>query len=125
MNYDHFPCSKNANKQILLHVAAAGGHINIIKMLIDAQANISAKDSDWNTPLHIAAKYGRVEAVKYLMQIADEQQAKAEAENKDRKQNGKASDGDDEAVDKDEYLLGVDYTYLDEVILNGQRYNTV
>ena len=57
------------NKQTLLHVAAAGGHVKIIEMLIDAQADIAAKDIENRTPLHLAARNGRLEAVRCLMQI--------------------------------------------------------
>lgn len=90
-------------------------------MLVYARANTSARDGDWNTPLHLAAKYGRVEAVKYLMQVADELQA----EKNDGKQNRGATDGDLKAIDEEEEYnpFGRDYSFLDEAILNGQRYS--
>ena len=56
--------SKNNSKETLLHVAATGGHVDIIKMLVNAQVNISARDHNWNTPLHLAAKHGKGESCK-------------------------------------------------------------
>ena len=112
--------SKNKYKETLLHVAATGGHIDIIKMLVNAQGNISARDHDGNTPLHLAAKYGRAKAVKYLMQVTDEQQERSNAEKKHRR---KDTGGKLEALDDEEnYTVFVrNYSYLDEAILSGQR----
>ena len=84
-----------------MHAAAIGGNVDIIKMLVNAQGNIYAKDDDWNTPLHLAAKYGRAEAVKYLIQLMDELQS--------------------EVVDEEAVLIK-DTSYFDEAILSGQRY---
>ena len=114
--------SKNKHKQTLLHVAATGGHVDIIKMLVNAQVNISARDDNWNTPLHLAAKHGKVKAVKYLMQVTDEQQERSIAEKEHRKRRRKDTGGEMEAVDEPEYE---DYSYLDEAILSGQRYNII
>jgi ankyrin repeat protein len=50
-----------------LHIAAVGGHTDIIETLLDWRANIHAKDTDGNTPLHVAAKYHRASsAIKLL-----------------------------------------------------------
>ena len=98
-----------------MHVAAAGGHVDIIKMLVHGQGNVFARDSSSRTPLHLAAKHGRVEAVKYLML-----QTKAEAEEKDRKWKRKFVD---EFEEKEVDAADPDWvTYLDDAILNGQRY---
>ena len=118
--------SKNKYKQTLLHVAATGGHVDIIKMLVNAQVNISARDDNWNTPLHLAAKHGKVKAVKYLMQVTDEQQERSNADKKHRKRRRKDTGGEMEAVDEPEYnIFGKDYSYFDEAILSGQRYNII
>ena len=50
--------------------------MKIIEMLIDAQANIAAKDIANKTPLHLAARNGRVEAVRFLMEITCDQAKK-------------------------------------------------
>ena len=68
----------------------------------------------------MAAKQGRVEAVKHLMQIAAELQAKAKV--RDR-QNRKAADKDNKVTDEDErFNYKRHHSYLDVAILNGQRY---
>ena len=94
-------------------------------MLLHGQADIFARDGNFDTPLHLAAKCGRVEAVKYLMQIADELQTKARAEKLKtlRKRKRKSADGDHETDDHD--LFRRRKTYLDRAILNGQRYNNI
>ena len=103
-----------------MHVAAANGHIDIIKMLVDAEASISAKNYLKRTPLHLAARYGRVEAVKYLMQVTVEQAQKSKSEKKINGESDEAVNEDNEAVDEHEDWETE--TYLDEAILNGQRY---
>ncbi len=105
--------------------------MQIIEMLIDAKVNVSAKDANLNTPLHCAARNGRVEVVRYLMNIAyDSGLANKAAENADKKVNENAgrwrgrdrkkkrrnADTDDSDEDKDE-----EKSYLDEAILHGQR----
>jgi ankyrin repeat protein len=60
--------------------------MQIIEMLIDAQANVSAKDENLQTPLHCAARNGRVEAVRRLMDVVYEQAIKA-SENANKKVN--------------------------------------
>lgn len=71
-----------------MHIAAAGGYMQIIEMLINAQANLSAKDADNQTPLHYAARNGRVEAVRRLMDVAHDQAIKA-AEDRQRAKDKK------------------------------------
>lgn len=39
-------------------------------MLVDAQAHIDSRNNDtWRVPLHEAASYGNLEAVKYLLEL--------------------------------------------------------
>ena len=123
----------NRNQQTLLHIAAAGGYTQIIEMLISTEANVTAKDANHRTPLHCAAKNGRVVAVKRLMEVAyDQANKKAEsADKKVAKNVGRSrvkrkkwnagifgKDGDSDEEDND---LGQGPTYLDEAILFGQR----
>ena len=104
----------------LLDVAAAGGDIDIIKMLLNAQANIFAKDGYWEMPLRLAVRYERMEALKYLMQFVAELQAKAKAENGEAAAN--EEEEDDIPIDEIESLKSTsDVTYLDEAIMNNQR----
>ncbi|WCR59442.1 MAG: Phosphocholine transferase AnkX [Wolbachia endosymbiont of Ctenocephalides felis wCfeF] len=52
--------------QTPLHIAAENGWLNIVKYLIDKDANINAKGEYGWTPLHIAAKNGKLDMIKYL-----------------------------------------------------------
>ena len=61
----------NINENIkALHYAAMGGHIKIIKSLLEAGFDINATAS-WNrnsTPMHVAAEYGQHEALTILIE---------------------------------------------------------
>lgn len=50
-----------------LHYAATGGHLVIIRLLLDNRAYIDASAPNGNTPLMMAAKYGTDDAVKMLL----------------------------------------------------------
>lgn len=50
-----------------LHYAATGGHVEIMKQLLDASAFIDAQSPNKTTPLMMAAMYGSSAAVKLLL----------------------------------------------------------
>jgi ankyrin repeat protein len=50
-----------------LHYAATGGHVAIMKQLLDKYAFIDAQSPNGTTPLMMAAMYGTTEAVKLLL----------------------------------------------------------
>lgn len=50
-----------------LHAAVAAGRVDCVRMLIEAGADIEAKNVYGNTPLHIACLNGHVEAVAELI----------------------------------------------------------
>ncbi len=50
-----------------LHYAATGGHLKIMKMLLDAYAFIDAQSPNGTTPLMMAARYGSPQAVRLLL----------------------------------------------------------
>ncbi len=50
-----------------LHYAASGGHVAIMKQLLDNYAFIDAQSPNGTTPLMMAAMYGSTEAVKLLL----------------------------------------------------------
>jgi ankyrin repeat protein len=49
-----------------LHLASMFGHIQVVKVLLDAGADTGVKDEDLNTPLHMAVMGNHVEIVKAL-----------------------------------------------------------
>lgn len=57
-----------------MHSAASGGNVEVIDILKDADAKLlSTEDCRQKTPLHLAAKYGKLEAVEHLMCAFDGQ----------------------------------------------------
>ena len=53
--------------QLLLHLAAQGGHKEIAELLIAAGADVNAKNKYGTTPLHKAAFYGHKEIAELLI----------------------------------------------------------
>uniref|UniRef100_A0A803XV01 CASK interacting protein 2 n=1 Tax=Meleagris gallopavo TaxID=9103 RepID=A0A803XV01_MELGA len=53
-----------------LHHAALGGSLDLISLLLEAQATVDIKDSNGMRPLHYAAWQGRVEPVRLLLRAA-------------------------------------------------------
>ncbi|XP_055993846.1 caskin-2 [Sorex fumeus] len=53
-----------------LHHAALGGSLELITLLLDAQATVDIKDSNGMRPLHYAAWQGRLEPVRLLLRAA-------------------------------------------------------
>ena len=51
----------------MMHLAAAGGHVEVLKTLTNEHAKIHVKNKNLETPLHLAAKNGHKAAVEYLM----------------------------------------------------------
>ena len=46
-----------------IHLAAAGGHGEMILLLISVKVPLLHEDKDGNTPLHLAAKHGRLNII--------------------------------------------------------------
>lgn len=59
--------SQNSLRNMPLHAAVAGGHVEVALMLIERGADVRAADSGGHTPLHIAAEAGYVPIVKALL----------------------------------------------------------
>lgn len=51
-----------------LHYAATGGHVDVIRLLLDESAYIDAESPNGSTPLMMAAGYGSISAVKWLLE---------------------------------------------------------
>jgi len=50
-----------------LHLAAAHGHVDCVKLLLERNANKEQQDSELWTPLHYASCFGRLKVVKWLV----------------------------------------------------------
>lgn len=59
-------CDKKGNTP--LHLACMGGNTDIVKELIEKEANTNATNEEKRTPVHTAAKYGSVDVVKLLIE---------------------------------------------------------
>ena len=57
----------NSNGQIALHYASTHNHLQIIKILIDNNANVNLKDKIGMTPLHLTSLGGHKEATKIII----------------------------------------------------------
>ena len=51
-----------------LHYAATGGHVQVIRLLLDQHAYIDAASPNGSTPLMMAAMYGSADSVKLLLE---------------------------------------------------------
>jgi len=60
--------SKNPMQVMPLHSAAAGQHVQIARMLLEAGAPVNAAQQDGFTPLHAAAQNGQVDMVRLLLE---------------------------------------------------------
>ncbi len=63
LNINH----QNTQGMTALHWAAAQGHNNIVKLLLDFGANVNLQNAEGNTPLHLAARNGNLSVVKLLL----------------------------------------------------------
>ena len=57
---------KDYDKRSPIHYACAGGNLNIIRMLYDAEYDLNAQDVDGLLPSHFSAITGTVDSMKYL-----------------------------------------------------------
>jgi len=63
-----------------LHLAAERGHIEVMKSLLAAGADVLAKDDDHWTPLHFAARDGRKDAAALLLENHADVNARAKSD---------------------------------------------
>ena len=66
---------KDADGLTPLHIAVTAGHFNAVSLLLDAQADATARNDQLNTPLHLAAMHGHTRILQHLI---DRTKGKAE-----------------------------------------------
>ena len=54
------------NDSTALHLAAAGGHGQVVKALLDAGATPTDENGEGNTAVHLAAKHGHIAVLDVL-----------------------------------------------------------
>jgi len=67
---------QNPNRQTLLHIAAGSGYAKAVKLLLDNNANIDARDLLGGTPLHRAVQNGHVDVAKILIEYGADIEAR-------------------------------------------------
>ncbi|MHB9148025.1 MAG: ankyrin repeat domain-containing protein [Candidatus Amoebophilus sp.] len=68
--------TSSLSEKPLLHFAAEGGNVALVKLLLHQGASIRDRDDSGETPFHIAAREGHLEVIKLLLQ--KEQQGQQE-----------------------------------------------
>ncbi|MFA5119028.1 MAG: ankyrin repeat domain-containing protein [Candidatus Omnitrophota bacterium] len=66
-NKDKDVDEKMKHGRTVLHAASESGHLEIVKLLVDAGADMNISANSGMTPLHLAAKYGYPEVVKFFI----------------------------------------------------------
>lgn len=56
-----------------LHAAASAGRVDLIRLYVKYGDDINAINSEGQTPLHLAYKYGKTEAVAVLIELHADQ----------------------------------------------------
>jgi uncharacterized protein len=64
---DVLQAARNAMRVQALHAAAAGRHLEVVKLLVAAGAPVNAPQQDGWTPLHAAVEHGDLEMTRYLL----------------------------------------------------------
>jgi ankyrin repeat protein len=70
--------SRNGMGVTPLHSAAAGRHLEIARLLVDAGADVNARSGEGFTPLHSAAQNGQAELVRLLLNYGADPHAAAD-----------------------------------------------
>ncbi|XP_062595086.1 putative ankyrin repeat protein RF_0381 [Saccostrea cucullata] len=66
-NYPHLLDVKDKSSNTVLHDAASGGNVQIVKLLIEKKMNINSLQGDGKTILHQCCRLGEMEMCEYLV----------------------------------------------------------
>ena len=55
------------NGNFPLHIAAQNGHFDLVKLLLEREADVNCLNNKANTPLHMSLSYDYIEVSEYLM----------------------------------------------------------
>nr|XP_053654673.1 putative ankyrin repeat protein RF_0381 [Cherax quadricarinatus] len=66
-SYYYMELEHEINSVTALHIAAAEGYDDCVKMLLDAGADVNCQDDDGRTPLHYAAENNNADIVQMLL----------------------------------------------------------
>ena len=58
---------KNTFKQTPLHIASSHGHLEIVKILVENDANVNVLNYKKMTPLHLSSMFGYIELTNFLL----------------------------------------------------------
>jgi ankyrin repeat protein/L-ascorbate metabolism protein UlaG (beta-lactamase superfamily) len=60
--------ARNERNEMPIHVAAAGGHTDVVRFLLDGGAAVDAGDNENSTALDVAAIFGHLELARFLVE---------------------------------------------------------
>jgi ankyrin repeat protein len=81
MAFNANPMAKTSDGYSPLHLASEGGHLNVVKKLIEAvEESVNVADNSGRTPIHLAAQGGHDDVVKWLEGAGADLEVKDETE---------------------------------------------
>ena len=60
---------RNRNRNTLLHIAAAGGHLEVVRKLLNLNAEVNSRNDHGSTPLFLASENGHTGVLQLLLDL--------------------------------------------------------